>query len=106
VSDPDRYLTGLAKSIEGTQVSAYALKAQDAADKLAPRAQSKEYDKVTAKTLILNGTVDYVCPSAVSERMHAGIRGSALSLYANAGHFLWIEQPDRFFAELTNFLGN
>ena len=36
--------------------------------------------------------------------MHKGISGSKLSLYAHAGHFLWIEQPKRFFAEVTAFL--
>ena len=105
-SDPDRYLSDFAKTFEGTHLSVYASKAQEAADKLSLRRQSKEYDKVRARTLILSGTVDWVCPSEVSERMHAGIQGSTLSLYANAGHLLWIEQPKRFFAELTDFLGD
>ena len=106
VSDPDRYLMDFAKTFEGTHLTVYAAKAQETADKLSPRDQSKEYDKVRAKTLILSGTADWVCPTEVSERIHAGIRGSTLSLYANAGHFLWIEQPKRFFAELTSFLAN
>lgn len=103
-SDPDRYLSDFAKTLEGTQLSVWASKAQEAADKLSLRRQSKDFDKVRARTLILSGTVDWVGPSEVSERMHAGIPGSTLSLYANAGHILWIEQPKRFFAELTNFL--
>jgi proline iminopeptidase len=106
LSDPDHYLMDFAKTFEGTHLAVYAAKAQEAADKLFPRKQSKEYDRVRAKTLILSGTVDWVCPTEVSERIHAGIRGSTLSLYANAGHFLWIEQPKRFFAELTSFLAD
>ena len=92
------------KTLEGTHLSAYASNAQERADKLFPRKQSQEYSKVRAKTLILNGTVDWVCPSDVSERIHAGIPGSVLSFYANAGHLLWIEQPKRFFTEVSQFL--
>lgn len=79
-SDPDSYLSDFAKTSEGMYFSVYANNAQEAADKLSLRKQSKEHDKVRARTLILSGTVDWVCPSEVSERIHAGIRGSTLSL--------------------------
>jgi proline iminopeptidase len=105
-SDPDRYVPAFLQTFEGTHLSAYAGDAQSAAEKLAPRKQSKDYAKVRAKTLILSGTLDWVCPTEVSQRMHAGIQGSVLSIYANAGHVLWIEQPDRFFSELSHFLAN
>lgn len=105
-SDPDRYLPLFEKTAEGTHISAYAGDSQEAADKLFPRKQSADYGKVRAKTLIISGSVDWVCPTEVSERMHAGIRGSVLSIYANAGHLAWIEQPDRFFAEVSHFLAN
>ncbi len=105
-SDPVRYLPAFTKTLEGTHLSVYAYNAQDKADQLHPRKQSLEYGNVQARTLIISGTVDWVCPYEVSQRMHAGIKGSQLSLYANTGHLTWIEQPERFFAEVSQFLGN
>jgi pimeloyl-ACP methyl ester carboxylesterase len=105
-SDPDRYLPTFSETLEGTHLSEYADKAQTAADKLSPRTQSHEYGNIRAKMLILSGTVDWVCPTEVSERVHKGVPGSALSLYANVGHLPWIEQPKRFFAEVSQFLAD
>jgi proline iminopeptidase len=105
-SDPTRYLPIFEQQYEGTHLFVFAEKNQDAADKLAPRYQSREYDKVRAKTLIINGTLDFVCPVEVSERMHSGIVGSTLSLYANIGHFPYIEDPTRFFSEVAQFLAD
>lgn len=105
-SDPDRYVPIFEKQAAGTHLFAFADKAQEAADKLAPRYQSREYNKVRAKMLIVNGTVDFACPVEVAERIHNGVRGSTLSIYANVGHFPWIEQPTRFFMEVSQFLGD
>jgi proline iminopeptidase len=105
-SDPPRYLPILVQQYSGTHLSVFAKKSQNAADDLAIRHQSQEYGSVRAKTLIINGTVDFICPVAVSERMHTGIAGSLLSLYANVGHFPYIEQPGRFFSEVSQFLAN
>jgi proline iminopeptidase len=103
-SDPSRYLPVFEQQYVGSHLSVFAEKAQDAADKLNPRKQSLEYEKVQAKTLIISGTVDWVCPVEVSERMHTRIAGSKLSLYANVGHFPYIEEPTRFFSEVSQFL--
>lgn len=105
-SDPSRYLPVFEQQYAGTHLSVFAEKAQDAADKLAPRYQSREYDKVQAKTLIISGTLDWVCPVEVSERMQPRIAGSRLSLYANVGHFPYIEEPTRFFSEVSQFLAD
>jgi len=105
-SDPDRFLPAFEQTLKGTQVSSYASKAQTAADKLHPRSQSHDYASIRAKVLIIQGTVDWICPVEVSERMHVAIPGSTLSLYANVGHLPWIEQPERFFAEVVLFLGD
>lgn len=105
-SDPARYQPVFEQQYAGSHLSVFAEKAQDAADKLAPRYQSQEYDKVQAKTLIVSGTVDWVCPVEVSERMQTRVAGSRLSLYANVGHFPYIEEPARFFSEVTQFLAD
>jgi proline iminopeptidase len=103
-SDPSRYQAVFEQQYAGSHLSVFAEKAQDAANKLAPRKQSQEYDKIQAKTLIINGTVDWICPVEVSERMQTRISGSKLSLYANVGHFPYIEQSTRFFSEVSQFL--
>jgi proline iminopeptidase len=105
-SDPVRYWIVFAQQYVGTHLSVFAEKTQEQADKLAPRYQSRDYDQVRAKTLIINGTVDFVCPVEVSERMHSHIAGSILSLYANVAHFPYIEEPGRFFLEVSQFLAN
>jgi hypothetical protein len=105
-SDPTRYMAIFEQQYAGSHLSSFAGRTQDAADKLAPRYQSREYDKVRAKTLIISGTVDFICPLEVSERMHNRIVGSKLSLYANVGHFPYIEEPTRFFSEVSQFLAD
>jgi proline iminopeptidase len=105
-SDPTRYMAIFEQQYAGSHLSSFAAKTQDAADKLAPRYQSREYDKVRAETLIISGTVDFICPIEVSERMHKRIVGSKLSLYANVGHFPYIEEPTRFFSEVSQFLAD
>jgi proline iminopeptidase len=103
-SDPDLYLPVFEAQYAGTHLSSFASRAQEAADQLAPRYQSQEYDKVRAKTLIISGTIDFICPVEVSERMHGRIAGSILSLYANVAHLPYIEEPARFFSEVSQFL--
>jgi pimeloyl-ACP methyl ester carboxylesterase len=103
-SDPERFLPAFQRTLVGMHLSLYAQQTQDANDGKSSRKQSLDYGKITAKVLILNGTVDWICPAEVAVRMHDGISGSKLSLYANAGHVLWIEQPERLFLEVTEFL--
>jgi len=59
---------------------------------------------VKADTLILVGRQDPTCPVMVSEKLHEGISGSKLIEYEYTGHFPWIEQPSRFFTDITRFL--
>lgn len=103
-SDPDRFVIPFIQTYADTHLSSYAERMHNAADRRMARNQAQDYSKVLARTFIMNGTVDWVCLPESAQRAHAGIRGSELSLYANAGHVLWIEQPQRFFAELTRFL--
>jgi proline iminopeptidase len=105
-ADPQRYLPVFEKTLEGMHPSAYAQQTEVEAKKKEARDQTKDYGKVRAQTLIMNGTVDWICPYEAAQRAQAGIAGSQLSLYANKGHFLWIEDPDRFFAEALAFFGD
>ena len=104
VSDPSRYLGPLRNSLRSTHLSVYAQVNEGAAEQHAARDQGQEAKQIRAHTLIINGTVDWVCPYPVAQRLHASIPNSQLSLYANVGHLPWIEQPQRFFNEVVRFL--
>ncbi|HVJ54325.1 MAG TPA: alpha/beta hydrolase [Aliidongia sp.] len=103
VSDPVRFAPKLAASFAGTHLSSYAANAQDDAQQSTPRDQTKELGNIKAKTLIINGTVDWICPYQEAQLLHAQIPGSQLSLYANKGHVPWIEDPSRFFPEISAY---
>jgi len=103
-SDPAKYLPILTKQMGASQVSAVTENAYWAAIARTPHDQEKRYNAIHGKLLIINGTVDWICPYAVVERLHEGVPGSELKLYANVGHFPWIEEPGRFFQEVTDFL--
>ncbi|CDG83203.1 alpha/beta hydrolase fold family protein [Janthinobacterium agaricidamnosum NBRC 102515 = DSM 9628] len=106
MSDPVRFAPQLASTFGDTRVAAYARYAENYSNKLAPRNQAKELGKIKAKTLIINGTVDWVCPYQMAQQTQAAIPGSRLSLYANKAHFPWLEDPQRFFKETSEFLLN
>ena len=44
--------------------------------------------------------------SGLAQRLHTTLTNSRLSLYANKGHFPWLEAGPRFFAEVVGFLGS
>jgi proline iminopeptidase len=63
-----------------------------------------DLSKISAKTLVIDGRQDPVCPPDESERIHAGIAGSKLVVIDKSGHFPWIEQPGIFFPAVSQFL--
>ncbi len=58
-------------------------------------------EKVKAPVLVLHGKQD---PLESAEEVHETFPGSKLEWIENAGHFPWIEQPDRVYAVLGEFL--
>jgi proline iminopeptidase len=106
LSDPPRYAADVAKMTKTLRLSSFALSAQGEAAKKANRDQTKDVGAIRAATLILNGTVDWICPYQVAQRLHATIPDSELRLYANKGHLLWLEAPSRFFEDVRSFLAH
>ncbi|MFD1951478.1 alpha/beta fold hydrolase [Sphingomonas arantia] len=104
IGDPARDVAALSASLKGAKLSSYAAKAEGDAEAKAARDQVKDLPNIRARTLIINGTADWICPYPVAQRLNAAITGSQLSLYANKGHFPWIEAPARFFEEVTQFM--
>lgn len=60
---------------------------------------------VTAPTLLLWGRHDAFCAREDQQRLLAGIAGSRLIEYADAGHALHWEEPARVAADLVEFVG-
>ena len=73
-------------------------------DKLLPMSQSEDLGKVKAKSLIIVGRHDFICPVSMGQRAHEGIQGSQLVIFEQSGHMPWIEEPGKFFALVTQFL--
>lgn len=61
--------------------------------------------KITVPTLVLVGDDDFICDQVShASRIHAGIKSSKLSVIKNAGHFIWIEQPQTFYQAIEEWL--
>lgn len=61
--------------------------------------------EIDKPVLILTGEADRTCTPRAAEEMHAGIPGSELVIFPDAGHMTFIEQPDRYFTAVRTFLG-
>jgi proline iminopeptidase len=60
--------------------------------------------EITAPTLILGGADDWLTPVEQSRRMHAKLPNSELVIFENSGHFLYIEETDKFITTIENWL--
>jgi proline iminopeptidase len=60
--------------------------------------------EITAPTLILGGADDWLTPVEQSRRMHAELPNSELVIFENSGHFLYIEETDKFITTIENWL--
>jgi pimeloyl-ACP methyl ester carboxylesterase len=104
LGDPEKDLSALADSIKGSHPSSYAARAESKASHAAKRSQTQGLGKIRARTLVINGTADWICPYPVAQRLKVGIQNSTLQLYANKGHFPWIESRARFFSDIVTFM--
>jgi proline iminopeptidase len=100
---PEKSLPVAREQLSGP-ISSYAFASQFAADAAFPTDQTKYLGAIKAKVLIMVGRHDYICPVALSERLHEGIPESLLVIFEESGHVPWLEEPDAFFAELERFL--
>lgn len=61
-------------------------------------------DKIKCPTLILAGTDDGMIATDASQFLHEHIAGSKLLLYPECGHIPQMEQPQKFYTDVTDFL--
>jgi pimeloyl-ACP methyl ester carboxylesterase len=104
LQSPEKNLAIAQEQLLLEQIAFYAFEAQNAADKAAGSDQAALLDQVRAPVLIMSGRHDWICPVPVAERLHAGICNSRLVMFEESGHFPWVEEPEKFAAELTRFL--
>ncbi|KZV86040.1 alpha/beta-hydrolase [Exidia glandulosa HHB12029] len=68
--------------------------------------QDSQLDKIEARTLVVLGREDFICPIPVSEMLAARIQRSTLAVIEDSGHFPWIERQERFAAAFKSFFGS
>ncbi len=63
-----------------------------------------ELGRITAPTLVITGEDDFITGPVCAEELAAGIAGSRLELLPDCGHFVFVEQRERFAEVVSEFL--
>jgi proline iminopeptidase len=61
---------------------------------------------ITARTLVITGDEDFICGPVCAQEICSGIRGARSVVVGDAGHMLFVEQPQAFHDEVADFLGS
>jgi len=62
------------------------------------------HSKIKAPTLVITGAEDFICGPICADEIAAGITGSQKVVVGDAGHMVFIEQPEQFHSEVADFL--
>lgn len=65
----------------------------------------KDLSKIKVPTLIMHGEKDKICSFDLAGQMKAGIANSQIIAFENSGHSLFLEETQKFNAELIKFAG-
>jgi pimeloyl-ACP methyl ester carboxylesterase len=60
--------------------------------------------RITAPTLVITGDDDFICGAGCADELVAGIKGSRRIVIGDAGHEIFVEQPEDFHSEIAAFL--
>jgi proline iminopeptidase len=63
-----------------------------------------ELARISAPTLVLTGQDDFICGPVNARELAEGIEGAELVLLEDCGHFVFVEQPERFAEAIGSFL--
>jgi pimeloyl-ACP methyl ester carboxylesterase len=63
-----------------------------------------ELPRISSPALVITGEEDFICGPVSAHEIGAAIDGAQIELLADCGHFVFVEQPERFAAALTSFL--
>jgi proline iminopeptidase len=97
--DPARAMPQFAKTDIGPLPSVWAYHSIGATGRPLTKEESL-LDHVRARTLVLVGHDDWICPVTEAQRLNKGIQDSRLVVLEKSGHFPWIEAPAQFFSEI------
>ncbi|MBL0123832.1 MAG: alpha/beta fold hydrolase [Betaproteobacteria bacterium] len=61
--------------------------------------------EITVPTLVLGGSDDWITPPEQGRRLQASIADAELAMFEQSGHFPFIEEPDKFIATVSGWLG-
>ena len=64
----------------------------------------RELPRITAKTVIVSGADDFICPPEAGREMLELIAGSSIAVIAEAGHMTFVEQPEAFYEAVSAVL--
>jgi pimeloyl-ACP methyl ester carboxylesterase len=59
---------------------------------------------ISASTLVVTGDDDFICGPVCAEEICAGIRGARMVVIGDAGHMVFVEQPQAFHDQVADFL--
>jgi proline iminopeptidase len=62
------------------------------------------HQRIKAPTLVISGAEDFICGPVCADEIAGGIPGSRKVILGDAGHMLFIEQPQAFHSEVAGFL--
>ena len=65
---------------------------------------TEDLKKITAPTLIITGELDKLTPISSGEKMHSLIPNSKFVILKNAGHFSFVDQPQKFAEAIIRFI--
>ncbi len=63
-----------------------------------------ELGSIKAPTLVITGEEDFICGPVCADEIAGGIVGSRKVIVGDAGHMMFIEQPEAFQTEVADFL--
>jgi len=62
------------------------------------------HSRIKAPALIITGGEDFICGPVCADEVAAGIAGSQKVIVGDAGHMVFVEQPEQFHREVADFL--
>jgi proline-specific peptidase len=62
------------------------------------------HPRISAPTLVITGSEDFICGPVCADEIAAGIEGAKKVIVGDAGHMVFVEQPEAFHSEVVDFL--
>lgn len=94
---------GIANWLNGINISASSYAMTQCLIALRDTDLRTDLAKIEIPTLIMHGKKDKICSFDLAEQMKAGIADSQLIAFENSGHSLFLEETQKFNAELIKF---